>query len=175
LNMSKENMKGSPFPQTSSTFMPERRTRMAIHIARDGRIQEHPERSLTWPNIPRVNPCGATRIPCRLCHCLQLHCRNNLQRMETVLHTDLKCDDLTGGINQSYLIYVFPPFLHHLHFYFFSLSKIHQFFIFFFFHNIFDFSTFAFSKNKIFQKEIKKNFEKGKRECVLLLVGWWSI
>jgi hypothetical protein len=39
------------------------RTRMIVHRARDERIPEHPKRSPTQPNIPQVNPRGASRIP----------------------------------------------------------------------------------------------------------------
>jgi hypothetical protein len=54
--------------------------------------------SLTHTSIQSQNLCDASGIPCRLCHRLQSHRRNNLQGMEIVLPTNFKHEALVGRI-----------------------------------------------------------------------------
>jgi hypothetical protein len=52
------------------------------------------------PIIPQANFCGASKMPRRLRQNLQSHQRIDLQGMDMDLLTDLKCDALTGRLNQ---------------------------------------------------------------------------
>jgi hypothetical protein len=81
----------------------------------------------------------------------------------------------SGDETGSYLKFDVPAFLPPFAFYLFPPSPKIRHFIFHLFHNMFDFSSFAFFKNPKLQKEVKRTLEKKKQESFQSLFCFRSV